>query len=249
MRVLSLPGRAGLLASSVILLLAATAHGQIPEEFTNLQVLPKDIESRQLVSIMKGFTSALGVRCNYCHVGEARTLEGMDFATDENEHKGIARDMMKMVSQIRGDVEAALDEPAADVVQVQCVTCHRGVTKPRLTQDVLERAYDEGGIDAAVSKYEELRQDYYGTHSYDFSERMLEDVAQDWMRAEHLDDAQTILELNAKHYPKSAFTYALLGQIHLQKDEKDAAIEAWKKSLQLDPSNERLQRMLERLEG
>ena len=42
---------------------------QIPDEFTNLKLLPKDISKRELIGIMREFASGLGKRCNYCHPG------------------------------------------------------------------------------------------------------------------------------------------------------------------------------------
>src|SRR5262245_14625530 len=36
----------------------------------NLKVFPQDISGPNLISNMKGFAQALGVRCTYCHVGE-----------------------------------------------------------------------------------------------------------------------------------------------------------------------------------
>ena len=53
-----------------LMLVAGLAVGQIPDEFQNLQVLPKDVEKRQLVDLMKSFCAALDVRCTHCHVGE-----------------------------------------------------------------------------------------------------------------------------------------------------------------------------------
>ena len=39
----------------------AEAFAQIPDEFTNLEVLPDDIEQRQLVNTMRGFAFGLGL--------------------------------------------------------------------------------------------------------------------------------------------------------------------------------------------
>jgi len=58
------------LAALGALLTASPARAEIPDEFTNLEVLPEDITRGELVSIMRGFAGALGVRCNHCHVGE-----------------------------------------------------------------------------------------------------------------------------------------------------------------------------------
>ena len=58
------------LTALVVLTVAGPATAQIPDEFTNLKVLPEDIGKRDLVNIMRGFAGAIGKRCNYCHVGE-----------------------------------------------------------------------------------------------------------------------------------------------------------------------------------
>ena len=47
----------------------------------NLQVLPKDMPRQQVVQLMQGFTGALGVRCEYCHVDEGRGGR-QDYAAD-----------------------------------------------------------------------------------------------------------------------------------------------------------------------
>ena len=50
-------------ALAVLVLLSAPLGAQIPDEFTNLKILDKDIGKQQLLGIMKGFSGALGVRC------------------------------------------------------------------------------------------------------------------------------------------------------------------------------------------
>ena len=39
-----------------------------PPRYANLKVLPKNTTKEQLDSVMKHFTAALGVKCNFCHV-------------------------------------------------------------------------------------------------------------------------------------------------------------------------------------
>jgi hypothetical protein len=231
----------------LVLIVPTAALAQIPDEFTNLQVLPKDIEKRELVSAMRGFASALGVRCNYCHPGP-ESLQGMDFATDENPHKVVARGMMKMVADINQQVQSAAGESGQPRVEVSCMTCHRGQELPRLTRDVLVQTYEEGGLDALVAEYRRLREEYYGTHTYDFSPTLLSSIAESWIRADNLDDAQTLLEFNLTENPDSGYTYVLLGRIHAQRDDKDAAIAAWQKALEIEPENEWVKRMLQRIQ-
>ncbi|HVR69290.1 MAG TPA: hypothetical protein VMT87_00480, partial [Vicinamibacteria bacterium] len=77
-------------------LLPTLAQAQIPDKFTNLQLLPKDATRAQVVETMRGFASALGVRCNHCHVGaDPATLEGFDFAADTKQAKRVTRAMMR----------------------------------------------------------------------------------------------------------------------------------------------------------
>jgi hypothetical protein len=96
--------------------------------FKNLKVLPQDISKDSLDHIMHGFTAALGVRCNFCHVfGD----NGPDFASDDKEEKGIARYMMKMTGEINGKYFNMNNSTMADTISVvKCFTCHRGSPHP-----------------------------------------------------------------------------------------------------------------------
>jgi hypothetical protein len=96
----------------------------------NLKVLPKDISSEELIDTMKKFAGSLGVRCNYCHVGEeGKPLNTYDFASDEKPAKQNARLMMEMVRQINTTTlpKLKMDDKAEPVT---CYTCHRGKVQP-----------------------------------------------------------------------------------------------------------------------
>lgn len=95
--------------------------------FKNLQVLPKDISKDSLDKIMHGFTAALGVRCNFCHVFNGQP----DFASDEKEEKGIARYMIKMAAGINATYFNFEKSTRPDTITViKCVTCHHGSPHP-----------------------------------------------------------------------------------------------------------------------
>src|SRR5690349_10843959 len=102
----------------------AKAQGRFPpDSFTNLKVLPKSIPPRELVTMMIGFTRALGVRCTFCHVGEENLpLEKYDFPNDEKPTKRKAREMLKMVAAINDQYLAHLDKRVEPPIQVQCAT-------------------------------------------------------------------------------------------------------------------------------
>jgi tetratricopeptide (TPR) repeat protein len=199
--------RRGLVLAGLLVLLGPQP-GQAqfpPDSFTNLQVLPKDIETRELINTMRGFAIGLGVRCEFCHVGEpGQPLASFDFAADEKPTKAKARVMLRMVQHINGEHLAELEERSDPPIRVTCATCHHGVSKPQTTQALLMEAYSEGGLEAANQKYRELRERYYGTYSYDFSESVLNQVAQQLAGGGNLDDAASVLALNIEMFPNSA---------------------------------------------
>lgn len=103
---------------------------QEPPLFKNLKVLPKNITKEQMDSVMKHYTTALGVKCNFCHVRNEGGKE-WDFAADKNKHKLMAREMIKMTQDINKkyfDVTGAKSLNAA--LMVNCYTCHHGKKEP-----------------------------------------------------------------------------------------------------------------------
>lgn len=104
-----------------------------PDRAENLQVLPADTGPFELSQIMRGFTQALGVRCQHCHVGtEEMSLVEFDFVSDEKDHKEVARQMMRMTWAINNDMLANMDGlHEAEGMRVTCYTCHRGGVTPQ----------------------------------------------------------------------------------------------------------------------
>lgn len=113
--------------------LVSLAAAQVPDQFSNLKVLPKDISKAELVETMKGFTRALGVRCSNCHRGEeGQPLTSYDFASDERRMKQNARIMLQMVHEINAkSVSRVQLEAGARPLTVTCYTCHRGKKEPK----------------------------------------------------------------------------------------------------------------------
>jgi len=230
--------------------LAAPASAQIPEEFTNLKVLPEDIRQRELIGIMRGYTRALGVRCSTCHVGEeSQDLSEYDFASDDEATKRTAREMIEMVQSINENVIATLADRGSPEIEVTCVTCHAGRRRPTTLVQELTWAAEEGGSEATIARYHELRERYYGVGAFNFGPRALDDVANSLLRGDDFPGALAAVELNLELHPESANSWSLKGQIHMRADQTNEAIAALERSLEIQPRNPRVQQVLDRLKG
>lgn len=135
----------GILITIIVLALIVSANlnktpGLKPQfaDFVTNQILSPDssnsfgdnlkalhgIHSRdQLVNVMRGFTEALGVKCDFCH-------STGNFASDEKIQKRTARVMIKMVANIDNGY---LMGPQTE--KVTCFTCHRGSSIPKLVAE------------------------------------------------------------------------------------------------------------------
>jgi tetratricopeptide (TPR) repeat protein len=230
--------------AAVVLLLAPALSAQIPETFTNLEVLPKEIDRSTLVGLMRGMSGALGVRCTHCHVGEdLERLAGMDFASDAKEPKQIAREMMRMTQEINQELlpNTGLKSPR----EVRCVTCHHGLNRPETLKQALRRAFDDSGIDALTDHYGTLREKYYGEGVYDFGEFTLPSLAEQLHRGELVAAGDAVLRLNLEHFPASGYTYTMIGESKLRQRQAAEAVIAFEKALEIDPSNDHALRRIE----
>ncbi len=129
-----------LLVAGVSLLAAASSEGGQkfpPETFVNLQVIPSDAKPDVVITAMKNFTLSLGVRCQYCHIGEeGLPLDTFDFVSDAKPQKQTARLMIRLAGEINGQLTKAMLDAPAKGYQVTCFTCHRGAPHPQHTPDV-----------------------------------------------------------------------------------------------------------------
>ena len=226
---------------------------QIPEEFHNLQVLPQDIEQRQLVATMRGFALGLGVRCWHCHVGEeGLPFSEWDFPSDEKITKQKARFMLEMVGYLNEDRLpgiADVGERAEPAVRVTCYTCHRGRPLPRTLQEEVASAIAEEGLEAGVARYRELREGFYGQGAYNFGELTLLGVAEQLAGEGRLDDGIEIVKLNLEFFPESGISYFTLAEGYRMGGRREEALQAYRKAGELQPENPIVGRRIQELEG
>lgn len=120
----------GSFAALVTVCTAATVKKDEPL-YTNLKVLPKNISSRDLQSIMADdFEDGLGISCGFCHA-DARDGHGLDFVSDAKPEKLIARQMMSMTIGVNKKY-FKLKHPliGSQALIINCNTCHKGQPFP-----------------------------------------------------------------------------------------------------------------------
>lgn len=238
--------RSALLAAAFVLF-AARLFAQIPERFTNLQVLPKDIPRGELVRTMRNWAGELGFRCHHCHEGP-EDLTGMDFASDTKATKRAAREMARMVKAINATV-SALPAREAPREAVSCYNCHRRQARPPLPlhEEVL-RAVQAGGVPAATARYRELRRAHEQDGTYDFTALALGAAILRLAEGGRLDEALGLAEFGVEQNPQSADAHGILGEVRLRRGDRAGAADAFKLALQRDAQHGVAQRRLKDLE-
>ncbi|MGE5178738.1 MAG: c-type cytochrome [Bacteroidota bacterium] len=134
-------------------------------------------------------------------------------------------------------------------VNVECVTCHRGLAVPRTLAQTLTATYDEGGADAALEQYRSLRKQSLESGSYDFREGSLQDLADHATERGDTRGAIAIHEENARQFPESARVQDGLAHAYEAGGDTKRAIESYQRALKADPRDERARDALDRLQG
>lgn len=215
------------------------------ENAKNIQVLPEDITPGQLRDIMRGFTKALGVRCTYCHVGEeGAPLTTYDFESDDKANKDRARAMYKMLGMINERL-SEIEPSGKERVNMWCHTCHKGKPRPQTLLEAVMEAREEGGGDAAVERFIELRGRYFGSAAFDFTAGNVNQVGSQLFRVGDAEAALRLFEMNVEHYPDFAEGWESLGDYWAAQGEKEKAIGLYEHALELAPNHPRIRKSLQ----
>lgn len=220
-----------------------------PDSLINVKIIPKNTPVIQVVGMMRNFAGALGVRCQFCHVGqEGMPLAQFDFAKDEKRTKLTARQMMRMVEDINRRVDTLPEhEKMTSHVEVTCATCHRGVSRPMPLEQLIQETAQTAGADSASRVYRALRERYYGRAAYDFGEPTLNVAAFRLARGGKYDEAFAILRLNEEQFPASSNLATFRGNISLMRGDTTGAVAAFREAVRRDSTNGEAQGRLRQL--
>jgi len=236
---------------SLLLLLISSfsAHAGLFDDPSNLEILPKDISADELRDTMRGFSQGTGARCSACHVGEVEAdLSTYDFTLDDKGKKLKAREMIQLVSSINKQIAAAFPHAPEPPVQVTCATCHRGQAKPEMIEDVLMKTVADEGLESGIQEYRQLRDRYHGGYTFDFSERVLMRIAENYGVSGDFANALGFIDLNLEFFPQSSRTYVLRAQVLTETKDIDGARENYRKALEFEPDSAWIKQQLAALE-
>ena len=211
-----------------------------PEKPENLQVLGEGTKAAELRDVMRGFATALGVRCEHCHVGEGFDLANFDFAADDKPAKQKARLMLEMMGELNNSFLpqlADIESRSQPALQVECITCHRGRPRPVMLHDLLQQTISSEGVDAAIAEYRNLRDKYYGGFSYDFSAGVLTGLGERLGDAGDYDAAIRMIQLEIEMNGESPSALYALGGIQTAGGMLDDAMVSYTRGLELAPEN------------
>jgi hypothetical protein len=217
----------------------AQAPGKFPpDSLVNTKVIPHNTPVTEVLGIMRNFTSDLGVRCGFCHVGkEGAPISSSDFPSDEKRTKKTARQMMLMLAEVNRRLDTLPERKNPGGLSATCNTCHRGVNRPVPLSMYVSDVAVSAGTDSALKTYKALRDRYYGRDSYDFGEPSLNQAAFRLAHAGKFDEALAMLKLNEEYFPKSSGMYVFRGNVLLMRADTNGAAEAFREAVRRDTTN------------
>ncbi len=246
------------IALSLLFFLTATpsawselSQPQRSDETINLQYFPKETTRSELIPQMRQFSFALGVACTHCHGTEEQTgfdLRGVDFSLDIKPAKSKARQMLRMVDEINGNLLSKIPQSELSL-KVSCFTCHSGIPLPEMIEARVLRKIEKEGLEAAIEDYRSLRRNYEGSAAYNFKEQPLVEAASELHAKGKFKEALAISELNLEFHPDSGQSKFRLAEAYFETGEKEKARKLYAELLEANPNDRRVKRRLEELDN
>lgn len=112
--------------------------------------------------------------------------------------------------------------------------------------DLLLQTIIQKDVNAAISQYKELKAGSPDT--YNFKESQLNTLGYQLLQIGKNKEAIEILKLNVEVYPNSANVYDSMGEAYMIDGNKELAIQNYKKSLEINPSNANASEMIQKLQ-
>ena len=218
--------------------------------------MTKDINEKYLANLPSREQPPIPVQCVTCHRGttDPRTLQDVLMAAygQGGVDTTVAR-YQKLRDKYYGRATYDFgDVPLADVARQLAQGGHSGDAAQLLALNVemnpkspfakrayanasIRRSFADAGPDSGKATYFRLK-DEFGESIV--TEEMLNDVGYQLLSSENPKSALAVFQLNVSEHPESGNAYDSLGEAFATLGDRKHAIEAYEKSLKLDPKNE-----------
>lgn len=240
------------LLTGLLGLVPGSLHGQFvwPERGGNLQELPADFSGERIRAVMTGFTRALGVRCSYCHAGEeGAPLGTFDFVSDDPPNKERARDMLRLLGSVNGQLGVMDLRDDVERVNMWCHTCHSGRPRPWTLDEAVRDAYGEDDGEAALARFASLREPHWGGPGYDFRPPSVHGVASGFLELGDTATALAFLRRNVEDFPDYVEGWEALGNVAAAQGRRWEAARHYERALERAPEHPRIRAARERVRG
>jgi hypothetical protein len=119
--------------------------------------------------------------------------------------------------------------------------------KPETIQEALEGSLS-AGIDAVLARYKAYVSD--PAHKFVLDpEAGVNSLGYKLLSAKRIPEAIVIFEVNARNHPNSSNAYDSLGEAYANARDKQRALDAYRKSVELNPENTSAKHMIEQIES
>jgi hypothetical protein len=100
---------------------------------------------------------------------------------------------------------------------------------------IIEQAIDDGGIEAATAKFDEIAGS--GRDDHEVSEQDLNALGYRLLSQARIDEAVAVFRMNRAFFPEAWNTWDSLGEAFMYADQRDSAIVCYQRSFELNPDN------------
>lgn len=217
--------------------------------------MTRDLNEKYLAALTARVTPAVGVQCITCHRGarQPRMLQDVLQATyDSQGIDSTLAEYHKLRERYYGGFTFDFGEvPLADVGTRVRAAGHAADAQRLLALDVdmnpksafakrqysnvtIAEAFSHSGIDGGTAAYRDLKARFGETV---VTEGLMNDVGYNLLGRKQLDAAVAVFKMNVADHPGSANAYDSLGECYRARGETRVAIEAYTRSLALNPAN------------